>query len=98
MISILTMRQFDKNNQERIIKLITKHRVQKIQEFKQFIIEKTDRFTKEIKFSEGALFISLYEGAMEELSCYDNWGITINDIFNNPDSPLRQVLQIFKTW
>ena len=94
----MTLEQFDGNNKERIEKNTMKHKVKLVQQFRQFIVDKTDNFKKQMVFSEGSLFTSLYEGAISEMNGYDSWCVSIDDIFNNPDSHLRQVLQCYKTW
>ena len=67
--------------------------------FREYILKKTKQQTIDMVFSpKGALFTHLYSDAMIELTKYGNHEIDIEGIFNNPDSPLRQALKIYKTW
>ncbi len=78
-------------------KLILDMFYEKIIEFKKCIEQKTNNFSKPMTFKEGALFIDLYENAILELEDYEKGG-SIKDIFNNPDSQLRQAIMVYRTW
>ena len=98
MISYMTLEQFENINRYNAEKRIFEHQQQLLKDFTKFISIRTNNFKKRIEFNEGAIFTNLYDGAMEELQKYHDWSLTEKMIFDNPESTLRQVLKIYKTW